>query len=74
MWNNRQYPLFASFLANKKEAGQWSDVLGQRIQLKRCKPIMMMNGGRPVHEEQQLFELLTLESMQAGLSWAIIFE
>lgn len=28
--------------------------------------------GRPVHEEQQLFELLTLESMQAGLSWAII--
>ncbi|HAP4441531.1 TPA: DNA-3-methyladenine glycosylase I [Enterococcus faecalis] len=28
--------------------------------------------GRPVHEEQQLFELLTLESLQAGLSWAII--
>ncbi len=28
--------------------------------------------GRPVHEEQHLFELLTLESMQAGLSWEII--
>ncbi|MGH2168474.1 DNA-3-methyladenine glycosylase I, partial [Enterococcus faecalis] len=28
--------------------------------------------GPPLHEEPQLFDLLTLESMQAGLSWAII--
>lgn len=28
--------------------------------------------GRPIHNDQQLFELLTLESMQAGLSWLTI--
>jgi DNA-3-methyladenine glycosylase I len=28
--------------------------------------------GRPVHEERLLFEMLTLEGAQAGLSWAII--
>lgn len=28
--------------------------------------------GRPVHDDRLLFELLTLEGAQAGLSWAII--
>jgi DNA-3-methyladenine glycosylase I len=28
--------------------------------------------GRPVHDERQLFEMLTLEGAQAGLSWATI--
>jgi DNA-3-methyladenine glycosylase I len=28
--------------------------------------------GRPVHDDQRLFELLTLEGAQAGLSWLII--
>lgn len=28
--------------------------------------------GIPTHDEQELFELLVLESMQAGLSWSII--
>ena len=28
--------------------------------------------GRPLHDEQKLFELLVLEGMQAGLSWITI--
>ncbi len=28
--------------------------------------------GRPLHEEQALFELLCLETYQAGLSWEIV--
>jgi DNA-3-methyladenine glycosylase I len=28
--------------------------------------------GRPVHEDQRLFEMLTLEGAQAGLSWSTI--
>jgi len=28
--------------------------------------------GRPLHDDQKLFELLTLEGFQAGLSWSII--
>lgn len=28
--------------------------------------------GRPVHDDQQLFEMLTLEGAQAGLSWLTI--
>ena len=28
--------------------------------------------GIPTHEDQKLFEYLLLESMQAGLSWALI--
>jgi DNA-3-methyladenine glycosylase I len=28
--------------------------------------------GRPVHEDRRLFEMLTLEGAQAGLSWAIV--
>ena len=28
--------------------------------------------GRPVHDDRQLFEMLTLEGAQAGLSWATI--
>ncbi|WP_455016812.1 DNA-3-methyladenine glycosylase I, partial [Oribacterium sinus] len=28
--------------------------------------------GVPTHEDQKLFEYLLLESMQAGLSWALI--
>src|SRR5262249_54857570 len=28
--------------------------------------------GRPVHEDRLLFEMLTLEGAQAGLSWATI--
>lgn len=30
--------------------------------------------GIPVHDEQQLFEILVLESMQAGLSWTTILK
>lgn len=30
--------------------------------------------GRPVHNEQKLFEILTLEMFQAGLSWAIVLK
>ncbi|MDN5370992.1 MAG: DNA-3-methyladenine glycosylase [Carnobacterium sp.] len=28
--------------------------------------------GKPLHDDQSLFELLILETMQAGLSWATI--
>ena len=28
--------------------------------------------GRPVHDDRKLFEMLTLESMQAGLSWLTV--
>ncbi|MGQ7741430.1 DNA-3-methyladenine glycosylase I, partial [Streptococcus suis] len=28
--------------------------------------------GKPLHDEQSLFELLCLESYQAGLSWEIV--
>ena len=30
--------------------------------------------GRPVHDDVKLFEMLTLESMQAGLSWITILK
>lgn len=30
--------------------------------------------GRPVHNEQKLFEILTLEMFQAGLSWKIVLK
>lgn len=30
--------------------------------------------GRPVHDEQRLFEFLVLESMQAGLSWTLVLK
>lgn len=30
--------------------------------------------GKPLHEDQKLFELLCLEGAQAGLSWAIILK
>lgn len=30
--------------------------------------------GTPQHEDQKLFEMLTLESMQAGLSWSTILK
>jgi len=30
--------------------------------------------GRPVHDDRKLFEMLTLEGMQAGLSWAIVLK
>lgn len=30
--------------------------------------------GRPVYEEQKLFELLVLEGMQAGLSWLTVLK
>lgn len=30
--------------------------------------------GKPLHEEDKLFEMLVLESMQAGLSWITILK
>lgn len=30
--------------------------------------------GKPTHQEQQLFELLSLETYQAGLSWQIVLD
>ena len=30
--------------------------------------------GKPLHDEQQHFEFLTLEAMQAGLSWLIVLK
>ena len=30
--------------------------------------------GHPEHDEQKLFELMSLELMQAGLSWQTVFE
>ncbi len=30
--------------------------------------------GNPVHDEQKLFEMLSLESMQAGLSWITVLK
>lgn len=33
---------------------------------------MTRSGGRPLHEDQALFELLCLESYQAGLSWETV--
>ena len=30
--------------------------------------------GKPVHEDQKLFEFFVLESMQAGLSWSLILK
>ncbi len=50
--------------------------------LKRCGWVNMKNDlyvhyhdkewGGPVHDENKLFEMLLLESSQAGLSWEII--
>ena len=30
--------------------------------------------GRPVHDDEKLFEMLILESMQAGLSWITVLK
>ena len=30
--------------------------------------------GRPVHDDNKLFEMLTLEGMQAGLSWLTVLK
>ena len=30
--------------------------------------------GVPVHDDQKLFEMLTLEGAQAGLSWITVFK
>jgi 3-methyladenine DNA glycosylase len=30
--------------------------------------------GKPLHDDEKLFEMLTLESMQAGLSWSTIIK
>lgn len=30
--------------------------------------------GRPVHDDNRLFEMLTLEAMQAGLSWITVLK
>ncbi|HEL2179028.1 TPA: DNA-3-methyladenine glycosylase I [Streptococcus suis] len=50
--------------------------------MKRCGWVKMTNPiyvdyhdqewGKPLHDEQSLFELLCLESYQAGLSWEIV--
>ena len=32
----------------------------------------MKNGGRPLHDDQALFELLCMETYQAGLSWETV--
>ena len=64
-------PFVRIFLANKRRqdngAMSWATDTTEEMQAYHDD-----EWGRPVHEEQQLFELLTLESMQAGLSWAII--
>ena len=33
-----------------------------------------MNGGVPTHDDRELFEMLVLESFQAGLSWITILK
>ena len=35
---------------------------------------MTMNGGVPTHDDRELFEMLVLESFQAGLSWITILK
>ena len=35
---------------------------------------MTKNGGVPVHDDKKLFEFLTLEGAQAGLSWITILK
>ncbi len=51
------------------------------MELKRCgwsgqDPLLMAyhdeEWGVPVHEDNRLFEMLVLESMQSGLSWMTI--
>lgn len=37
-----------------------------------CKSYHDNEWGRPVHDDYKLFEMLTLESMQAGLSWSTV--
>ena len=36
--------------------------------------IMTGNGGRPVHDDRLLFEMLILEGAQAGLSWLTVLK
>ena len=53
-----------------------------RMKLKRCAWVNLKNPlyvkyhdeewGRPLHDDQKLFELLILETFQAGLSWECV--
>ena len=53
-----------------------------RMKLKRCEWVNLKNPlyvkyhdeewGRPLHDDQKLFELLVLETFQAGLSWECV--
>ena len=43
-------------------------------EVRSMKNIMIQNGGVPIFEDQKLFEFLTLETFQAGLSWITILK
>ncbi|MGH8285055.1 MAG: DNA-3-methyladenine glycosylase I [Steroidobacteraceae bacterium] len=56
--------------------------MGRRVERRRCGWVPLADAeyvryhdeewGRPVHDDRLLFEMLTLEGAQAGLSWATI--
>ena len=50
-----------------------SDVPGQ-VTFRYMLSITTKSGGRPVHEDNKLFEMLILEGMQAGLSWITVLK
>ena len=45
---------------------------GRRGALPRCSPTTTRSGACRRHDDRHLFELLTLEGAQAGLSWSTI--
>jgi DNA-3-methyladenine glycosylase I len=69
-------------MTHKPEATKHATAVGRRVDRRRCgwatasDPDMMRyhdeEWGRPVHDERRLFEMLTLEGAQAGLSWSTI--
>jgi DNA-3-methyladenine glycosylase I len=69
-------------MARKSDATMRAPVAAQRVHRRRCRwaaasdPDMMRyhdeEWGRAVHDDRRLFEMLTLEGAQAGLSWSTI--
>ena len=42
--------------------------------MRRCSPTTTREWGVPLHDDRALFELLTLEGAQAGLSWRTMLD
>jgi DNA-3-methyladenine glycosylase I len=69
-------------MARKSDVTTHAPASGQRVLRRRCRWANASDQnmlryhdeewGRPVHDDRRLFEMLTLEGAQAGLSWSTI--